>query len=210
MLGRSRLRSTSCWPRWPSTAVPIDAPAKSRQDGRYRSEASARTSCSSKATVRLSGLSRARRRLQDADQGRRGPAATPRSPSCSSTTRPWGAASASSRSWCTSPRRSELVAELGPIPGVPDDVPPGPRAGSRRQRSAPDVDYMASAGCGCQTSPSFLDPDDEETGGPRRRLLTLRAWGASAQRAPSRGVDYVMARSPMRIVRRSVRRGLRR
>ena len=78
---------------------------------------------------------------------------------------------------------SELVAELGPIPGVPDDV--RARAAGWLAKAAKRAYNQEMASTALRLSDralSFLDPDDEETGGPRRRLLTLRAWARSAQR----------------------------
>ena len=48
---------------------------------------------------------------------------------------------------------SELVAELGPIPGVPDDVRARAAGCSRRQRSAPPRTKWRAPRCGCQTEP---------------------------------------------------------
>ena len=90
---------------------------------------------------------------------------------------------------------SELVAELGPIPGVPDDVRARAAGCSRRQRSVRSRHEMASTTLRLSDRAlSFLDPDDEETGGPRRRLLTLRAWARSAQRdLPGARMDVMSA-----------------
>ncbi len=78
---------------------------------------------------------------------------------------------------------SELVGELGPIPGVPDDV--RARAGGWLAKAAKRAYQHDMAGTALRLSDralSFLDPDDEETAHPRRRLLTLRAWSKSALR----------------------------
>ena len=78
---------------------------------------------------------------------------------------------------------SELVGELGPIPGVPDDV--RARAGGWLAKAAKRAYQHDMAGTALKLSDralSFLDPDDEETAHPRRRLLTLRAWSKSALR----------------------------
>jgi len=78
---------------------------------------------------------------------------------------------------------SELVAELGPIPGVPDDV--RSRAAGWLAKAAKRAYAHDMASTALKLSDralSFLDPGDEETGSFRRRLLTLRAWARSAQR----------------------------
>ena len=90
---------------------------------------------------------------------------------------------------------SELVAELGPIPGVPDDV--RARAAGWLAKAAKRAYTHAMASTALRLSDralSFLDPDDEETGPSRRRLLTLRAWARSAQRdLPGARIDVMAA-----------------
>jgi class 3 adenylate cyclase/predicted ATPase len=92
---------------------------------------------------------------------------------------------------------SELVSELGPIPGVPDDV--RSRAAGWLAKAAKRAYTHDMSGTALRLSDralSFLDPEDEETASPRRRLLTLRAWAKSALRdLPGARMDVMAALS---------------
>ncbi len=90
---------------------------------------------------------------------------------------------------------SEIVSELGPLPGVPDDV--RSRAAGWLAKAAKRAYTHDMPGTALRLSDralSFLDPGDEETGEWRRRLLTLRAWARSAHRdLPGARMDVVAA-----------------